>query len=410
METLADDNKIRWRVFFFKSPIAEEELRGVSVFANVKLAQRPFFFGLTGGIGGQTGKEYLSGQVKADYLDEAADDLIATERQRINWQHKDAICLQDWGQKRIKLLLRIWKEKRGEARRLQIESKVAGFSTRLEKLPSHERRTVRTALNRLGMIESMSDEQFTQVGSAMLTAWEQGRLHNLIDDIALQSDIDATRFLELLIEADVLTALNIAEVVRTKIETIHALQSLVEKRALEGDLRDYIAERPYLLHPKWETFRKEKRVEGLLIAAAKSAKLDSKVYKGRLDLALSGNGELLVIEFMRPGLTLDLDHAGRIQNYIEILREDVSTNSALEIDRVSGLIVADKLSKAKGMKGRLQNLKMMGILAFDWKTLLLSAEANLRDFLRAIADRAPNDSRIVDITTSVGQSLFSTTY
>lgn len=60
---------IQWRFLFHKEPIDDEELRGVAVFVEGKLDQAPFLFNLTGGLGGQHGIEYLTGQVQADFID-----------------------------------------------------------------------------------------------------------------------------------------------------------------------------------------------------------------------------------------------------------------------------------------------------------------------------------------------------
>jgi len=107
IEELSNNRKIKWRIFFYHDPI-EEELRGIAVFSKGKLAQKPFFFNLSGGLGRQHGQEYMSGQIEADYIDELNEDIIATERQRINWEHTETMPLEEWGQKRIKTLLRIW--------------------------------------------------------------------------------------------------------------------------------------------------------------------------------------------------------------------------------------------------------------------------------------------------------------
>ena len=394
IEKLSDGHEFRWRIRFFKEPIDDEEMRGISVFSGIKLVQRPFFFNLSGGLGGQHGQEYVSGQVRADYLDELGEDIVATDRQQVTWEHEGAAPLLDWGRQRVKELFRLWKEKRGESKRQLLEAKVGVFKSRLDGLPKHEQRTVRTALNKIGTIEALSDKQFSDLAEAILRAWEQGRLHELINDLADQKDLDPDTFLELLVEADVLTALNVAEVVRTKLESIRGLRKLVSDRKLENKIRDYIAERPYLLDPQWETYAKETKVEHLMQDAAKAAGLTSKEYTGRLDLALSGSRHLLVIEFMRPGLTLDFDHVNRCQEYISILREDVKANSALHIDNVTGLLVADSLAKRRGMSERLQQLKVAGIETYDWETLLKAAEHKLREFMEIVADRAPADARL----------------
>ncbi len=72
------DHIIRWRFMFHKETTEDEELRGITIFANGKLVQAPFLFHLSGGLGGQHGVEYLTGQVEADYLDRMAEDVVTT--------------------------------------------------------------------------------------------------------------------------------------------------------------------------------------------------------------------------------------------------------------------------------------------------------------------------------------------
>jgi len=116
----------------------------------------------------------------------------------------------------------------------------------LNKLKRTERRTVTTALNKVASVASLSDEEFESLATSILQAWEQGRLRELIDEIAGADIMSTDDLLQLLIEADVLVALNIAEAVRTKLEAIRGLRRRIERGELENAVRDYIAEKPYL--------------------------------------------------------------------------------------------------------------------------------------------------------------------
>ena len=151
-----DDDEIEWQIKFIKDPISTEELRGVSVFCGIKVAQTSFFFNLSGGLRGQLGQQYVSGQVRADYLDRLTTDVITTERQRINWEIQGCKGLEKWGQERVKSLLAIWQECRAAKRLKQIEDRTASFSPMLERLKSTERRTVSTVLKRVAMIEALN--------------------------------------------------------------------------------------------------------------------------------------------------------------------------------------------------------------------------------------------------------------
>jgi len=394
IETLSNNRRIKWRIQFYKSTIDEEELRGVAIFSRGKLAQNPFFFNLSGGLGGQHGQEYVSGHVQADYIDLLDEDIIAPERQRINWEHEEAIPLEQWGQDRVKQLLRLWRERRGEKRRKQIEEKVAEFSRRLEKLPSRERNTVKKALYKLGSIATLSDPQFQELGEGVLLAWEQGRLHDLIDEISSADTLSEKELLEILLEAHVLTALNTAEAVKTKLLTVGGLKLRIQNRDLETAVRDYIAKHPWLISAEWETFRKERSVRKLTEDAAGEAGLTGDAWEGRIDLALASGEHLLILEFMRPGLNLDWEHLDRFERYIRVIRTRVEANTAGPFRRVTGYIVADGLSRDSAMLGKINDMRRHGMFALDWSSLFGSAVASWQEFLETLVSRAPDDERL----------------
>ena len=393
------DEEIKWRIRFTKEPIGTEELRGISVFCGIKLAQSPFFFNLSGGLSGQHGQQYVSGQVRADYLDRLAADVITTERQRINWELGACRELETWGQGRVKSLLSIWKGRRAEEKLRLIDEKVAPFSQRLEGLSRSERKTVHSALRKVATIAALSDEQFAELSNAILTAWEGGRLRELIESVSSAEEMDEAVLLALLAEAQVLSALHVAEAVKAKVEIIRELRRRIEARDLENAVRDYIAKHPWLLSPQWETFKVETSVRVLVDEAAAEAKLDADDEAGnkRIDLVLASGRQLLVVEFMRPGLTADRDHMDRYQEYVDILRSKIAGNTEYEFEIVSGLLVADKLIRRAGMEGVLRRLARDDMRAIEWGGLLGQAEGQWREFLDVLVERAPDDERLTGL-------------
>jgi len=393
-EEIDGGHTIRWRFVFHRRPIDDEELRGVSVFAKGKLAQAPFFFNLAGGLGGQHGMEYLSGQVQADFIDGGENDLISTERQRINWQHVLTSPLLDWGQNRLKELLRLWRDRRAEERIKKIEQRVAAFSSRLDKLGPREARTVTGALRRIAQVPAIDDEQFQELGQAILLAWEQGRLRELISDISNLESLSEAELLSILVEAKVLTALNVAEAVKTKVSAIDGLEKRLRQRDLERAVRDYVAENPWLIAPQWETFRVERSVARLAADAAQRAQLVGQDWDGRVDLALASGHTLLILEFMRPGLRLDWDHLQRFERYVLIMRSAIAANTAGPFKVVTGYIVADGLTDAAGNRDKVRDMAQREMYALDWYTLLSNAKRTWQDFLEVLAAREPEDERL----------------
>ena len=387
--------EIRWRVRFYREPIGEEELRGISVFAGGKMVQAPFFFNLSGGLPGQHGQQYISGQIQADYLDEQEADLIAPERQRVNWDYELAAEIQAWGRGRVKQLLGLWRSRRGEERERHLQAQLAGFAARLGRLGRREQRTVSRAIRQVARIDTLSQSQFEDLGGAILTAWEQGRLHDLIGDMADVEELTADQLVGVLAEAQVLSALSTAEAIKTKLLTVGGLKQRIDQQELENAVRDYISEHPWLVSPKWETYAVETGVKTLLDRGLSESGIDTdSEFCGRVDLALSSGDHLLILEFMRPGLRLDWDHVNRFERYVRIVRSNLEVNTGGLFRRATGYIVADKLNSRADIADKIRSMEAEEMFALDWPTLFANAIGQWRDFLVILAGRNSQDERL----------------
>lgn len=396
-EKLPSGRELQWRIQFYKELIKDEELQGVTIFAHKKLAQRPFLFNVTGGLASQAGPEYMSGQVRADWVDELGEDVISTERQRLNWENSELLEFRFWGEALLRRLMSVWKDKRSEKKMALLESKVGGFSERVSKLGS-EGKVIQGALKKLASIEKLTNEQFQEMGNAVLLAWEQGRLRTLIAQIAHTADLDESALLTILTEANAITALHTAETVRAKLDAIQGLEQRIKNKELENAVRNYVAKHPWLISPKWETFAIEKRATGICASAATQAYKGQDDFKGRVDLVLSSGRQLLLLEFMRPGISLDPDHLSRFQRYCAIVKEDLEASSALDLDRVTGYLIADHPGKAGGFKTIIESMRVQDQYAMSWGELLASAKHQWKEFLEHIRERAPEDARVQAMT------------
>lgn len=388
------DFEIKWRIGFFEEPIETEELRGISVFAKGKMAQKPFFFDITGGISGQHGLEYMTGQLIMDFIDSGANDLIATERQRINLQTELGKKIKEWGIEKIKFLSSIWKLRRSEKRLQELEDKLGGFRERLEVLPPSERNTVKKVLLKIATFERLGQKRFHEWCNDILTSWEMGRLREFIANISEIRDIDESKLLEMLAEADVLTALNIAESVKTKILTISELRQRVDSGQLENSVRDFIYKHPWIVNPKWESFKKERSV-AKLISDSGAKNLAYEPFNGRVDLALSSGSNLLLIEFMRPGINIDRDHLDRINYYVIDIRNGLEQETGNILRTVeSAYVVADNYRDYNSIAERIAQLERDNIFILTWNTLIEQALKQWIEYFELLKNRNPEDKRI----------------
>lgn len=408
-EEVVPGKKVTWQIVFHKETIKEDDLKGVAVFANGKLAQAPFNFNLSGGIGNQANLEYMSGRLEAAYLDELPIDIISTERQRINWDHPEAKPLEKWGQEKIKSLLSIVGKKKAAAKAEKLADKLSNLGSRLDRLKKHEKKTVERALLTIAKVDRISQERFEQIADSMLTAWEHGKLTDLIESLSESKDLDNESILDLFVEADVITALHVAEAVKTKLEIIQGLRERIQKRDLENAIRDYISQKPWIISPKWETFKVERSLEGLFKDLAATSKIDREPdFRGRVDLILGSGTTLLLLEFMRPGITIDRDHLNRFEGYIDEIRAHIDSNTASQYRSAVGYVVADNLTKSAAINKKIQTMQSQDMYAMDWLTLLTEAEAQWRDFLFALKERSPEDDRLLALTMDETESVRET--
>ncbi|MEX0813126.1 MAG: ATP-binding protein [Chitinophagales bacterium] len=393
-----DGHEVRWRVGFFEDTIQVEELRGISIFARGKLAQKPFFFELSGGISGQHGLEYMTGQMRMDFIDDAEHDLISTERQRINLQSELGKRVRSWGIDRIKLLSSFWKARRSKKRLQELEDRISGFRERLEVLPASERKTVKTVLKKIASFPRLGQARYKEWCNDVLTSWEKGRLKNLITEISETEELDEQKLLDVLSESGVLTALNIAESIKTKIVTVGELNQRVKSGQLENAVRDFIYDNPWLIQPKWETFRKERSVINLIHDAGTKNLDQEEAFSGRVDLALSSGSNLLLVEFMRPGLELDRSHLDRINWYVGDIRNSLERETGNPINTLeTAYVIADNKKDTESISRRVTQLKEDGIFVMTWRTLIEQAIKQWEDHLELLKDRFPDDKRIQEL-------------
>jgi uncharacterized protein (TIGR02391 family) len=95
--------------------VMRQDLRGITLYANGRLANTAGFFGIS-----ETPHafSYLSGWIDANFLDELTTaDVIATDRQSISWDLPETEALQKFLQKIVNYVVKKWEEGRREKKK-----------------------------------------------------------------------------------------------------------------------------------------------------------------------------------------------------------------------------------------------------------------------------------------------------
>lgn len=153
-------NKLNGKIFSTIKPI-KQDLRGITLYVNGRLANVPCFFGIP--EAGHT-FSYVTGWIEADYLDEFEKDLISTDRQSLSWDMEEAEKLQRHLQKMLRQVVRDWSAGRKESKENKISQKAGiNITEWIEKVPTKIRTKLSSVINKIADKPEIDNEEFSAV-------------------------------------------------------------------------------------------------------------------------------------------------------------------------------------------------------------------------------------------------------
>ena len=395
---LGNGQQIQWWAGFCKETIPDEEQRGFVVYVRGKLAQTPWFFDLSGGVWGQHGMQYLTGEVKADFLDESVD-LIATDRGTIRWEDPTAVPLRDWGRKKIRELLESWTDKRREAKAKS--PKIVQYLELAEKLPEKERKIFQAVVDRICAIPQLDKDKEGKDIADELVEFAYNALTNrsfldAIRRLNTASTDDVAQFSEVLSEWDIIEAVNTAHLVKGRVEIIRKFAQMIKDKVPEKpNMQDYVRDHPWLIDPKWTMLVHEQSLDGLIRDKFKIQPSGKGEGARRLDFFCLGDlyQTAHVVEVKRPGDLVGRKEFDQLRDYVLFLRrklQEESTDPAHKRALVKGLLIADRVRQGDEGHGKAgQDAGVFDIRT--WGNLLTTTEAMHKEFLDVVKMRAPSD-------------------
>jgi Histidine kinase-, DNA gyrase B-, and HSP90-like ATPase len=409
--SLSNGQQFQWWAGFTKEPIPDEEQRGFVVYVRGKLAQTPWFFDLSGGVHGQHGMQYLTGEVKADFLDEAVD-LISTDRGTIRWEDPLAVPLRDWGRAETKRLLAEWVDKRRSAKRHS--PAVSRYLHLAERLPHAERRVFEDVVDRIISIPQLDADSSGRDLADVLVEFVYNALTNrsvldAIKQLNAASPAERQKFGEILAEWDILEAVNVAYVVKGRVAIINKFEEMIRNRVPEKpDMQDYVKARPWLIDPKWSMLAHEKALDRFLVEHFKIETGRSKEGARRLDFFCLGDKyqTAYVVEAKRPGDLVGRDEFDQLRDYVLYLRGKFRQVPDSDIGRstVGGVLIADRV-REEDREHQRSFLELDNMRFVTWDQLLTSTKTLHEQFLDAVKLRAPaDDPRIQGMSSIDAQS------
>ena len=303
---LGNGQEIQWWAGFCKDTIPDEEQRGFVVYVRGKLAQTPWFFDLSGGVWGQHGMQYLTGEIQADFLDES-EDLIATDRGTVRWEDPIAVPLKEWGRKKVKKLLGTWTDKRHKEK---VRSRqIALYLEQAEKLPEKEYGIFKSIVDRICAIPQLGKHKDGQDITDELVGFIYNAMTNrnfleAIKRLNTASPDDIAHFNTVLSEWDIIEVINTAHLVKGRVEIIQKFSQMIEDKVPEKpDMQDYLRDHPWLIDPKWTMLAHEQSLDRMICDQFQISRSGDREGARRPDFFCLGdrNQTAYLVETKRPG-------------------------------------------------------------------------------------------------------------
>ena len=392
--------RVSYWIGLTEKPIKEPALRGISVIARGKLVQEPWFFEVAGGIHGQHGMQYMTGEVEADFLDEKID-YVTTNRGGVMWSQDKPSKLQEWGQRRVADVLRKWAEERGRMKLEKIK-RDAPFMDRISKFPARDRKEMESVIAKMASIETIEDERLKDLAITFINVYENQRLTDMIGKISSLDPRAQAAIYEILSDFKVVEAVTMAQLIQTRVSIISKFKEMIEKGAREvPDMQKHLKDHPWLINPSYTGLIHEQTLDKTL---KKEFGIGSTSGAGRRRpdfFCLGDLGRAFVIEIKRPGARIGRDEIRQLEDYVDFLAKENRKTTEKECQKTFfGYLIGSKFSDdTEGLRDRAANA---GITVTTWNALLRAAEHAHMDFYKAMKHRAPKDDPRVDDLAGAG--------
>ena len=284
----------------------EDNLNKIVVMVRGKMAQEDILEDFN--EGGMYSK-YLIGELHADFLDlNEQADIATSSRQKIMEDDPRYFALREFVQTELKHIQNKWtdlRNKRGTEEAMQIPAIKEWF----DELGGDAKRKANSLFGKINQLTVESPDDKKRLFKYSVLAFEHLRFKQDLDALEKINPENLAQIGELFADLDDIEASLYHEIIHGRLETIDVLQRSVDDNQLENVIRDYIAEKLWLLDPGWERATDSKFVESSLTKEFHDYdfKLTKEETAGRLDIKYATmTGLHVIIELKRPDRSVKL--------------------------------------------------------------------------------------------------------
>ena len=389
-------------VAYAKDPYKDEVMAGVRLYSRGKIVAQTRDFDIMSGFTGEFKmRSYLTGEVHAEWLDDA-DDLIRTDRQDIIWNSDQGMALRAWGQDLLKELAKK-SETISRQRVWDVFMEHSKLQERLEKSELRDSVVRNSVLQAARALVSQADRDSVTdnvyIERVVNLAYAIGPYRSLLetlDEISSSPEIPAGAVLGLFEKASMVEMYSLGQVAKERVESIAQLTRLIsDPNTIEPQLQKLLERAPWVLYPDWTPlssnnslsrfrasfeswYRSRYTVEISTSAIGESLK--------RPDfILLNHTGHIEIVEIKRPLYRISDDEFVRAFNYLVAIDEFIKDNDEIrkEFSIANLTIVCDSLENLSAYHvSHMQTNN--AIVHKTWHALLDSTKKTHEDFISVV--------------------------
>ena len=208
---------------------------------------------------------YVTGQIRADFLDlDGEDDIATSDRQRLIEDDPRVTALQRFLRDAFLTAADQWSEHRPKRKAKKALDDHPELETWVGGLPEWQKEA---ALKMIGTISALpmekknERENRAELYRSGVLAFERIGLRETSEQLEMLGDINAEQLLELLGTQDEYETALWGDILRSRVEAIRRFENLTETDEKEHVLRDHLFDHLWLLDPSWERATGSERME-----------------------------------------------------------------------------------------------------------------------------------------------------
>lgn len=390
-------------VAYAKDSYKDEVMAGVRIYARGKIVAQTRDFDIKTGFTGEFKmRSYLTGQIKAEWLDDT-HDFVRTDRQDIIWNSEFGNALRDWGRRLLRELAA--KAEASAGRRVwDIFLDTSQLQERLElALPNDHDvresvlRAARSLVTRTDRDAVHNPKFIERVVNLAFTVGPHRTLLDTLDEIGSMAAGPVGAILDLFEKARLVEMYSLGQVARERVEAIEQLRRLVsESSTVERQLQKLVERAPWILFPDWTplSFNQSLASTRSNFESWYHANYGKEIVTSAIDspskqpdfVMLNHGSRLEIIEIKRPQYRLTDVEFNTAFDYLDAIKGFISKTTEVRnlFPTAKLTVVCDGLALSTSLGSVIETNP--DVTHKTWHDLLQSTSRSHEDFLKVVRE------------------------